>query len=136
MRKGLLLDTLGWGIGLWLFGYILGIVLFAFVPTSLLGWIITPIGTLAILFVLFKKIKATSLPYYLSLSITWTLIAILFDYFFLIQMFHPEDGYYKLDVYLYYLLTFMLPLMVGFIKTKKLSYLTYHVPESIRKMFD
>ena len=37
-------ETLGWGVVLWLIGYILGIVLFAFVPSTILGWIIMPVG--------------------------------------------------------------------------------------------
>jgi hypothetical protein len=32
-------------------------------------------------------------------------------------MFKPADGYYKLDVYLYYILTFALPLIVGWRKS-------------------
>lgn len=119
MSRKLLLDTLGWGILLWLIGYGLGIALFTFVPISLLGWIITPIGTVITLYVLFKKIKAQNLSYYLLLSIVWTTIAVVFDYFFLVKAFKPTDGYYKLDVYLYYTLTFFLPLIVGFIKSKK-----------------
>lgn len=35
----------GWGFVLWLIGYALGIMLFAFVRPSLIGWIITPFGT-------------------------------------------------------------------------------------------
>jgi hypothetical protein len=31
--------------------------------------------------------------------------------------FHPPDGYYKPDVYLYYVSTFVLPLIVGWRKT-------------------
>ena len=41
------------------------------------------------------------------------LIAVICDYFFLVKAFNPADGYYKLDVYLYYGLTFILPLAVG-----------------------
>ncbi len=44
---------------------------------------------------------------------------IIFDYFFLVKMFKPADGYYKLDVYLYYVLTFILPLVVGWGKKDK-----------------
>jgi len=44
------------------------------------------------------------------------LIAVIFDYLFLVKMFKPTDGYYKLDVYLYYILTFLLPLIVGWRK--------------------
>lgn len=112
------MDLLGWGVLLWLIGYVLGILLFSFVPPGLLGWIIMPIGTIITLWVLLKKIKSNSLGYYAKLSVVWTLIAILFDYFFLVKVFKPADGYYKLDVYVYYALTFILPLIVGFRKNK------------------
>lgn len=117
MNRQLLKDTLGWGFVLWLIGYGLGILLFFLVPPSVIGWIIMPIGTVITLWVLFKRIKNNSLQYYFSLAITWTLIAVVFDYFFLVKAFKPADGYYKLDVYLYYLLTFALPLLVGWRKT-------------------
>lgn len=118
MNKKALVDLFGWGFILWLIGYGLGIMLFTLVPLSMIGWVILPVGTLIALFVLFKKIKSTSLAYYAKLSVVWTLIAIVADYLFLVQAFHPADGYYKLDVYLYYGLTFALPLIVGFMKTK------------------
>jgi hypothetical protein len=44
------------------------------------------------------------------LAIVWTLIAIVFDYLFIVKALNPADGYYKLDVFLYYALTFILPL--------------------------
>jgi len=116
MTKQLIKDGFGWGIGLWAIGYILGIVLFMAVPPALLGWVIMPIGIVITLWVLLKKIKATSFNYYFLLAIIWTLIAIVFDYFFLVKVFKPADGYYKLDVYLYYLVTFALPLVVGWRK--------------------
>ncbi len=116
--KQFLKDTFGWGIGLWFFGYVLGIVLFAFVPTSVLGWVIMPIGVAITLWVLLKKIKNEEFEYYLKIAIIWMLIAIVFDYFFLVKIFKPADGYYKMDVYLYYLLTFALPLFVGWWKNK------------------
>jgi len=121
MNKQLLKDTFGWGFLLWLVGYILGIVLFMVVPATLLGWIIMPMGILITFWVLFKKIKNQTLKYYLILAVVWTLIAIVFDYFFLVKVFKPADGYYKLDVYIYYLLTFGMPLVVGTIKQKKLA---------------
>jgi len=116
MNRQLFKDTLGWGVLLWLIGYILGIILFMVVPTTLVGWIIMPIGTIITLWVLFKKVKGGSIKYYLLLAVIWTLIAIVFDYFFLVKVFKPADGYYKLDVYLYYALTFTLPLLVGWRK--------------------
>jgi len=103
---------------LWFIGYILGIVLFMMVPPAILGWVIMPIGTVLTLWVLFKKIKSVSFNYYLSLAVVWTLIAIIFDYFFLVKLFKPADGYYKLDVYLYYILTFVLPFIALWKKKK------------------
>ena len=116
MTKQFSKDALGWGFVLWLIGYGLGIMLFAVVPLNMIGWIITPIGTALTLWVLFKKVKGESFQYYLLLAITWTLIAIIFDYLFLVKVFKPADGYYKLDVYLYYVLTFILPLIAGWSK--------------------
>lgn len=121
MSKKSLMDLLGWGFILWFIGYGLGIILFTLVPLSLIGWIITPIGVAITLFVLFKKIKSISLNYYLAIAISWVFIAVICDYFFLVKAFHPADGYYKLDVYLYYFLTFALPLIAGFLKIRNSS---------------
>lgn len=118
MSKQLLKDCLGWGIFLWFIGYVLGIILFMTVPADAIGWIISPIGIILTLWVLFKKIKSKSLNHYIRLALIWTLIAIVFDYFFLVQLLKPVDGYYKLDVYIYYLLTFILPLFAGWRKSK------------------
>ena len=117
MNKRLLKDALGWGIILWLIGYGLGIILFAFVPVDIIGWIIMPIGIVITLLVLFKKVRGDSCLYYVWLAVAWVLIAIVFDYLFLVKIFKPADGYYKLDVYLYYALTFALPLFAGWWKT-------------------
>jgi hypothetical protein len=116
MNKQLLKDSLGWGFILWLIGYILGFVFFFTVPSNLIGWVIMPIGIIITLWVLFKKIKSTSFKYYVKLAFIWTLIAIIFDYFFMVKALKPTNGYYKLDVYLYYILTFILPLFAGWKK--------------------
>lgn len=116
MNRRLIIDALGWGVVLWLIGYVLGFVLFFVFPPALLGWVIMPIGVLISLWVLIKKIKGKSLRYFLTLAATWTLIAVTFDYLFLVKLLKPADGYYKLDVYLYYFLTFLLPLAVGWSK--------------------
>ena len=113
MNKQFIKDGMGWGVGLWAIGYVLGIVLFAVVSPGMIGWVIMPIGVVITLWVLFKKVKGGTFQYYLTLAVVWTLIAVVFDYFFLVKLFSPADGYYKLDVYLYYILTFLLPLFVG-----------------------
>jgi hypothetical protein len=119
MNAQLLKDALGWGFILWLVGYALGIVLSLVVPVAVVGWLIMPIGVLLTLLVLLKRVMAESLQYYVVLAVTWTLIAVVFDYFLLVKAFNPLDGYYKLDVYLYYACTFFLPLGVG--RSKGLS---------------
>lgn len=115
MIKQILKDAIGWGFVLWFFGYSLGIMLFAFVPANVIGWVIMPIGILATVAILTKRVKGKTLWYYLLLAMVWTLIAVVFDYIFLVKTFKPI-GYYKLDVYIYYSLTFILPLAVGWRK--------------------
>jgi hypothetical protein len=117
--KFFLVDMAGWGIGLWFIGYVLGIVLFMFVPANLLGWAISPIGILITVWVLIKKINAKDMLCYLKIAVAWMVIAVIFDYLFLVLLFRLEDGYYKLDIYFYYVVIFLLPLLVGIFKTKK-----------------
>ena len=116
MTKQLFKDSFVWGFVLWLFGYLLGILFFSFVPQSILGWVITPFGVLFTLWVLFKKVHPDSPRDYVLMAIVWVLIAVVCDYFLLVQVFKPADGYYKLDVYVYYIFTFVLPLAVRFLK--------------------
>jgi hypothetical protein len=118
MSKQLLKDGFGWGLLLWFIGYVLGIVLFMVVPVNLIGWVISPIGILLTLWVLNKKIKSQEIKHFIYIAIIWTIIAVLFDYVFLVQLFKPDDGYYKLDVFIYYLFTFLLPLLVGWRKSR------------------
>ncbi len=116
MNKQLLKDSIGWGIILWLIGYCLGFIFFFILPVSLIGWAVMPIGLIITFWVLLKRVKADTYRYYIILSIVWTAIAIALDYLFLVKILNPADGYYKLDVYLYYALTFISPLIVGWWK--------------------
>jgi hypothetical protein len=120
MNKQLLKDSLGWGLALWIIGYVLGIVLFLLLPARLIGWAIMPIGLLITFWVLLKKVEDDSLQYYLILAIVWTAIAVVFDYLFIVETFKPADGYYKLDVYLYYAITFVSPLIAVWWKRRNL----------------
>lgn len=121
MNGRLVKDGLGWGFALWLFGYALSMMLFAFVPPSLLGWIITPIGTALALWVAFRKVKGDTLSHYVLVALVWVTIAVVGDYLFIVKAFNPADGYYKPDVYLYYALTMAIPLLAGWRRT------THHV---------
>lgn len=127
MDKKFLIDSMGWGVGLWFIGWVLGVVLFMFVPASMLGWVISPIGILITLWVLIKKINPPKgeaggeMFYYLKVAFAWLVVAVVFDYLFLVLLFKPADGYYKADVYFYYFTTFALPLIVGIFKTEKIK---------------
>jgi hypothetical protein len=118
MSKQFLKDSLGWGVLLWLVGYILGFVFFALVPADLIGWYIMPIGTAITLLVAFKFLRGKTYEYYLKVALIWTVLAIILDYIFIVKMLSSAD-YYKLDVYLYYGLTLIIPLLVGWWKIAK-----------------
>ena len=117
-NKRFFIESLGWGIFLWLIGYLLGIVLFFVLPAGLIGWIIAPIGILITLWVLLKKIQGQTFEHYILLAIIWTAVAIIFDYLFLVKALNTAEGYYKIDVFFYYFMTFFIPISVGWWKSK------------------
>jgi hypothetical protein len=119
MNRRFAKELLGWGVALWLVGYILGIVLIGVVGASLVGWLIMPIGFAVTCWVLVNKIRSEGIAHYALLGVAWTIIAIVFDYVFIVVAFHPADGYYKPDVYAYYALTFVLPVLIGWWKTTR-----------------
>jgi hypothetical protein len=117
MDKRFIIDTVGWGLVLWLIGYVLGFLLFFALPVSLIGWAILPVGVIITVWVLVKKIRCAYFRYYAMLAVAWTVIAVAGDYVFIIRVLNPADGYYKMDVYLYYALMFAIPLVVGWWKS-------------------
>jgi hypothetical protein len=118
-NKGkILLNTIFWGITLWLIGYILGFVFFTIVPKEQIGWYVMPLGILITLWVLAKKIKREKLMCYFGLGIIWTFLAVILDYVFLVKLLKAND-YYKLDIYLYYIITLILPILFGIKKFSK-----------------
>ena len=119
-KKRIFLNTVFWGFLLWLFGYILGIIFFFFVPKESLGWFIMPVAVIVTLWVLFKKIERETFFCYALVGVFWTIIAVSLDYAFIVWMFKSTD-YYKLDVYLYYILTLTLPAVVGWYKLNKIK---------------
>lgn len=119
-KKKIFLNTLLWGFLLWLLGYILGFIFFAFVPKDLLGWYIMPLGVIATLWVLFKKIEREKFGCYIGLGVIWTIMAVVLDYIFIVLLLH-SSSYYKIDVYVYYLLTLLLPIAVGWYKFNKIK---------------
>lgn len=117
-KRQIFSNTICWGFILWLFGYAFGFVFFPFVPKETIGWYILPFGVSFTLWVLFNKIKRDKFGCYFGLGLIWVLIAVSFDYLFIVKLLNSSD-YYKTDVYTYYLLTFILPIIVGVYKKSK-----------------
>jgi hypothetical protein len=109
-------DVLGWGLLQWFAGYLLGFVFYAFVPPALIGWFVMPLAAGLSCLVLWKWVRVDSLDKSFFLGITWSAIAISCDYVFIVKLLNPPDGYYKFDVYLYYLLMFALPVAAAWLR--------------------
>lgn len=118
MSKTILIGSLLWGILIWLVGYMLGFVFFYFVPLEHLGWYIMPFWIAVILWVLYVKVKSRTLSDYLFLGIVWCILSMVLDYYFVVELLHPSDGYYKFDVYLSYALILVIPPLVYWLKKR------------------
>lgn len=117
--KEKLVDLFGYGIGFWLLGYIAGIILFMFLPLNLLGWVLIIIFSPIYIYLTLKRFKNRDeeFKYYGLIAIVWTVIAIVFDYLFIVMLF-SNPNYYQIDIAVYYLITFIVPLGIGFAKSK------------------
>jgi hypothetical protein len=107
-------DTLGLGILLWLIGYLSSMALY-FSPLSYtLGWVILVIFTpftIGVTWWWFRK-RTLPLSYYAGVGITWTVIAVVLDYLFIVLLFDSLN-YYAPDVFIYYALMFLIPAGTG-----------------------
>ena len=89
------------------------ILFFAFVPPTLIGWFVMSIGTALTIFVLWKWIRPETIGRGILLGVAWCAIAIICDYIFIVMLLDPPDGYYKLDIYIYYVFTLALPVLMA-----------------------
>jgi hypothetical protein len=107
-------DTAGPGTALWLIGYLASLVLFFTPYAATMGWILvaifTPV-TIAITWWWFRKRERLPLQYYAGVGIAWVLVAVILDYLFIVLLF--QATYYGPDVFVYYALTFLIPVGVG-----------------------
>jgi hypothetical protein len=106
-------DTIGLGTGLWLFGYLASLLLFFSPFADIMGWIITAVFTPITIALAWWWFRARDLPltYYVVVGVAWTMIAIVLDYLFIVRLF--QTTYYEIDVFVYYALTFLIPVGVG-----------------------
>jgi hypothetical protein len=102
------------GTALWLIGYLASLVLFFTPYAGVMGWILiavfTPV-TIVIVLWWFRKRERLPLQYYAGVGVAWVLIAIALDYLFIVQLFHAN--YYGTDVFVYYAVTYLIPVGVG-----------------------
>ena len=112
--KNKAIDVLGYGIGLWILGFALGMIFFPFVPANLLGIPILLIMIPVTVYAVFKRFKNSKhqLAYYAAVGFAWLAIAVVLDYFILVKAFNVQN-YYDADVMVYYALTFLIPVAVG-----------------------
>ncbi|HNX17405.1 MAG TPA: hypothetical protein PKM50_03640 [Methanoregula sp.] len=112
-------DTAGLGLLFWLMGYLASLVLFFTPFAGIMGWILiaifTPV-TIAVTWWWFRA-RSLSLAYYAGVGTTWVAIAVVLDYLFIVLLFGSD--YYSPHVFLYYALTFLVPVCVGFAITRK-----------------
>ncbi len=106
-------DTGGLGIVFWLIGYLASLVLFFSPFAESMGWILLILCTPVTCIITWWWFRSRSLPlsYYLKVGIAWTAIAIVFDYLFIVLLL--DALYYGADVFIYYALTFLIPVCVG-----------------------
>jgi len=110
----LLKDTAGIGTLLWLIGYLASLVLY-FSPLSYtLGWVLLVIFTPFTIWVTWWWFRKRILPlsYYAGIAVSWTVIAVVLDYLFIVLLFHSPD-YYMPDVFVYYAVMFLVPVGIG-----------------------
>jgi hypothetical protein len=106
-------DTAGLGILFWMFGYLASMLLFFSPFASIMGWIITAVFTpftIAITWWWFRA-RNLAITYYAIVGLSWTVIAVVLDYLFIVRLF--QATYYGPDVFVYYALTFLIPVGVG-----------------------
>lgn len=111
--KNWIKDAVGLGTLLWLFGYVASLILFFTPLVNNMGWIISVIFALITIVITWLWFRARGLPllYFVKVGIVWTVIAIILDYLFIVQLF--QATYYETDVFVYYALTFLIPAGVG-----------------------
>lgn len=109
-----LVDTLAGGFGLWILGFALGMMLFPFVPVARLGWFIVPVMAIVTVYVAYQRLRHSdeTIGYFVLVGITWLAIAVVLDYLLIVKAFAAEN-YYDADIFIYYALSLLIPIVVG-----------------------
>lgn len=107
-------DMIGLGTGFWLLGYIFSIVLFFSPYTRSMGEILLSVCTPATIAISWWWFRDRDHPreYYLKVGLAWTVLAIVLDFLFIVMLL--QATYYGGDVFVYYALTFLIPVGIGY----------------------
>ena len=89
-KREFIIDSLGIGLALWLAGYLSSLLLFILIPKDLLGWILFVVFAPITVYVAYWRFHRRNLQfnYYLGVAVVWTLIAVIFDYLFIVKLFY------------------------------------------------
>lgn len=106
-------DTFVLGTAFWLLGYLASLLLFVSPLYPVMGWILIAFFTPVTVAVTWYWFRARDLPlaYYAEIGAAWTILAVVFDYLFIVVLFSAT--YYGADVFIYYAATFLIPVCVG-----------------------
>ncbi len=94
-------------------GFLVSLALFFTPLAPVMGRVITAIFAPLTVAVAWWRFHGRDLSptYYLGVGLAWTALAAVLDYLFIVRLF--DAVYYAADVYLYYALTFLIPVGVG-----------------------
>lgn len=108
-------DTVGFGFLLWFIGYLMGFFIITIpgypeimmnpiilVPFSLLGALVTA----AFAYIRFRKRAEVNWRYASLVGISWTAVAVILDFVFIVLLFNASS-YYRLHIFIYYAITFI-----------------------------
>ncbi|TAJ44166.1 hypothetical protein [Methanofollis fontis] len=106
-------DALCLGTFLWLIGYLASLVLFFTPFAEMMGWVLTAVFTPVTIAITWWWFRQRHLPliYFVKVGIVWVVIAVVLDYLFIVLLF--QTAYYSTHVFLYYALTFLIPVGIG-----------------------
>jgi hypothetical protein len=101
------------GLLLWLIGYLASLALFFSPFASEMGWILLVACTPVAVAITYWRFRGRVLPlaYYAKAGLCWMALAIVLDYIFIVLLFTAT--YYGADVFVYYVVTFLVPVCVG-----------------------
>jgi hypothetical protein len=111
----ILRDTAGMGALLWLAGYLASMAVY-FSPLDYAVWgrVVLVLYIPPVIWITAWYFSGRDLPlwYYAGVGIAWSLTAVALDYPFIVLRFGAWQ-YYTPDVYLYYALMFLVPVVIG-----------------------